>query len=114
MSSSLPVSWPWSGGCKLCLQQDVRCASTNTNTNPGAGRHSVLVAHLNVQCMVDASALMWREKIRHNAVRPISAIRHIYEDADVTAWAQDRGRQTFPGREWESYLRCVCALLLCL
>jgi hypothetical protein len=49
--------------------------------------------------------MVWREKLRHQAVRPISAIRHIYEDSNVTAWLQSKGTQTFPGREWTSYLR---------
>lgn len=61
---------------------------------------------MNEPCLVDASIMTWREKLRNNAVRPISAIRHIYKDSNVTAWLQYRGTQTFPGREWSSYLRC--------
>lgn len=59
---------------------------------------------------MDAAALVWREKLRHQAVRPISAIRHVYKDANVTAWLQNKGKQTFPGREWTSYLRCVAGM----
>jgi hypothetical protein len=56
-------------------------------------------------CFVDAAALVWREKLRHQAVRPISAICHIYDKSNVTAWLQGKGTQSFPGREWTSYLR---------
>ena len=34
----------------------------------------------------DAGIVVWQEKAKHDAVRPFSAIRHLYGDATVTAW----------------------------
>ena len=43
-----------------------------------------------------------------NAVRPISAIRHLYPDTNVTAYSADaRGTSSFPGRDFNSYLRTM-------
>lgn len=35
---------------------------------------------------LDTGIAIWNEKTRHNAVRPFSAVRHIYKDREVTAW----------------------------
>ncbi|MBC8211257.1 MAG: vanadium-dependent haloperoxidase [Gammaproteobacteria bacterium] len=54
----------------------------------------------------DAGVVIWQEKRRFDAVRPFSAIRHIYGDNPVTAWGGP-GRGTvsdLPGTEWRSYL----------
>lgn len=81
-----------------------------------------LAAEMHTLCMADAFKLVWREKIRHNAVRPISVIRALYEDQDVESWVQYKGKATLKGREWTSYLRtaphaeypsgtaCLCAM----
>ncbi len=53
----------------------------------------------------DAGILIWAEKRRHDAVRPFSAIRHLYGNALVTAWAGvGHGTQSIPATQWRSYL----------
>jgi hypothetical protein len=54
----------------------------------------------------DTAIAVWKEKYRHDAVRPFSAIRYLYGDRPVTAWGGP-GRGTvsdIPGSEWQSYL----------
>ena len=36
--------------------------------------------------LTDATLVMWRNKILNNAVRPVSAIRYLYGNANVTAY----------------------------
>jgi hypothetical protein len=54
----------------------------------------------------DAAIVMWKEKARHDAVRPISAIRYLYGDRPVTAWGgPGKGTVTdLPATQWRSYL----------
>lgn len=79
-------------------------------------------ADLHVPCLADGVIVAWKEKIRLNAVRPISAIQHLFQDQEVEGWVQFQGTQKMKGREWLSYLRtmphadfpsgtsCVCAI----
>ncbi len=53
----------------------------------------------------DALIVTWQEKMRYDAVRPISAIRYLYPDEMVTTWSENE--QKFieaPGRFWTSYI----------
>jgi len=53
----------------------------------------------------DAGIVVWQEKAKHDAVRPFSAIRHLYGDAPVTAWGgPGRGTVEIPASEWASYM----------
>ena len=54
----------------------------------------------------DTAIAIWKEKRRHNAVRPFSAIKYIYGDNQVTAWGGPfQGTvNDLPGSEWTSYL----------
>lgn len=54
----------------------------------------------------DAGIAIWKEKTRYNAVRPFSAIRHIYKNRTVTAWGGPyQGTVAdIPAEEWQSYL----------
>jgi hypothetical protein len=54
----------------------------------------------------DTGIAIWKEKHRFDAVRPFSAIRHLYGDGAVTAWGgPGRGPVTdIPASEWRSYL----------
>ncbi len=36
--------------------------------------------------MYDALLVAWRQKIHHNAIRPVSAIRYLYGNTNITAW----------------------------
>jgi len=54
----------------------------------------------------DSGIVIWQEKERHDAVRPFSAIRHLYRDRRVRAWGGP-GQGTvsdLPANEWRSYL----------
>jgi hypothetical protein len=55
----------------------------------------------------DAAIAVWYAKLHYDAVRPISAIRWLYENRHVTAWGGP-GRGTvsdLPGAQWRGYLR---------
>jgi multisubunit Na+/H+ antiporter MnhB subunit len=54
----------------------------------------------------DTAIAIWNEKVRYDAVRPFSAIRHLYRNQQVTAWGGP-GKGTvndIPASEWRSYL----------
>ena len=54
----------------------------------------------------DAGVVIWKEKRKHDAVRPFSAIRHVYGTEAVTAWGGPGQGAVFdlPANEWRSYL----------
>ena len=53
----------------------------------------------------DAGIFVWKEKARHDAVRPFSAIEYLYRSRPVTAWGGPGvGTTTLPANEWKSYL----------
>jgi hypothetical protein len=54
----------------------------------------------------DTGIAVWNEKYRFDAVRPFSAIRHVYGDQPVTAWGGP-GKGTvsdLPASQWRAYL----------
>jgi hypothetical protein len=54
----------------------------------------------------DTGIAIWQEKVRYDAVRPFTAIRHLYKDRTVMAWGGP-GKGTvsdLPASEWRSYL----------
>ena len=53
----------------------------------------------------DGGIAAWNEKFRYDAVRPFSAIRHLYGDRRVTAWGgPGQGTVQIRASEWRSYL----------
>ncbi len=56
--------------------------------------------------MFDGLIAAWYQKNKHDAVRPFSAIRHLYGKKKLTAWGgPGKGRvDDIPGNEWASYL----------
>ncbi len=54
----------------------------------------------------DGGIATWQEKMRYDAVRPVTAIRYLYGDRSITGWAgPGRGIvNDLPGSEWRSYL----------
>lgn len=54
----------------------------------------------------DTGIAIWQEKTRWNAVRPFSAIAHLYGSNEVTAWGGPfQGTvNDLPANEWQSYL----------
>ena len=54
----------------------------------------------------DAGIVAWQEKLRYDAVRPITAIRYLYGDDLVTAWGgPGRGTVELPANQWVSYVQ---------
>lgn len=54
----------------------------------------------------DGGIVVWNEKTKYDAVRPFSAIHHLYNKKNLTAWGGP-GKGTvknMPGAEWRSYL----------
>jgi len=62
-----------------------------------------LISHVAV---FDGGIACWQEKARYDAVRPNSAIHHLYAGRTVTAWGgPGKGRVTdMPGTDWRPYL----------
>ena len=54
----------------------------------------------------DGGIATWKEKFRYDAVRPVTAIRHLYSSETISGWGgPGRGVvNDLPGREWRSYL----------
>ena len=54
----------------------------------------------------DGGIATWQEKVRYDAVRPVSAIRHLYKNRKISGWAgPGRGIvDDLPASEWRSYL----------
>ena len=47
---------------------------------------------------------IWDAKYTHNFVRPQSAIRELFRDDQITAWAgPNQGSKLIPGSEWSPY-----------
>lgn len=68
---------------------------------------SVLVEFLTNMASFDTAIAIWNDKYRYDAVRPFSAIRHLYGDRPVTAWGGP-GKGTvydLPASQWTSYLK---------
>lgn len=57
--------------------------------------------------MADALNESWKEKIIHNAVRPVSAINDVLANETVTAHVLGSGVQEIKGSEWSGYLRTM-------
>lgn len=58
--------------------------------------------------LFDAIVTSWKLKIQANAVRPISAIRYMYADTNVSSYGgPDHGIVSKPGRFFNSYLRTM-------
>jgi PAP2 superfamily len=52
----------------------------------------------------DAGICAWDNKCAFNSVRPITAIRYLFQGRAVRAWAgPGRGTQLIPGEEWFPY-----------
>lgn len=55
--------------------------------------------------LFDAAIACWEAKHFYNSVRPVTAIRTLYQGLDIQAWAgQGKGTQTIKGEDWRPYL----------
>lgn len=67
---------------------------------------NTMVDFLVMLAIHDATIPTWQEKRRWDAVRPFSAIRHVYGDELVSAWGgPGKGMQKIPASQWQSYLQ---------
>lgn len=54
----------------------------------------------------DAGTVIWQEKARYDAVRPVTAIHYLYNDDPVPISVDTNGDEVMvPGNEWQSYLQ---------
>jgi hypothetical protein len=53
----------------------------------GMDAHTSAGLFLVLNCIYDATIVTWKEKVRHNAVRPMSLVHHLYGDTLVRAYA---------------------------
>jgi hypothetical protein len=52
----------------------------------------------------DGGIAVWQEKARHDAVRPFSAVAHLYGQGWVSAWGgPGKGTVALPAAQWASY-----------
>eukprot|EP00195_Chlamydomonas_chlamydogama_P012399 CAMPEP_0202908758 /NCGR_PEP_ID=MMETSP1392-20130828/47153_1 /ASSEMBLY_ACC=CAM_ASM_000868 /TAXON_ID=225041 /ORGANISM="Chlamydomonas chlamydogama, Strain SAG 11-48b" /LENGTH=386 /DNA_ID=CAMNT_0049598253 /DNA_START=510 /DNA_END=1670 /DNA_ORIENTATION=+ len=69
---------------------------------------TALAYDLNLAVLYDAMIVAWRNKLMYQSVRPVSAIRYLYHNTNITAYqGQDKGTGTIPGRKFSSYLRTM-------
>jgi hypothetical protein len=56
--------------------------------------------------LFDSSIIVFKEKIKHDSVRPISAIKYLYKTAQIKAWGGPGiGKvEDIRGNEWQSYI----------
>ena len=60
---------------------------------------------LTMGALLDAMTVTWQEKTRFDAVRPFSAIAHVYGDEMVSGWGgPGMGTMDIPASQWQSYL----------
>jgi hypothetical protein len=56
----------------------------------------------------DATLVAWNEKMRINAVRPVSTVRYFYGNTKVNAYAGPyQGTKLMDGSDWNSFLRTM-------
>lgn len=55
--------------------------------------------------LLDVSIACWESKRHYNYVRPVTAIRELYKEQEVSAWGGPRqGTQTIRGECWQPYI----------
>ncbi len=55
--------------------------------------------------LFDAGISVWNSKRVYDSERPVTAIRFLFKDKDISAWAgANLGTQTIKGQDWNSYI----------
>eukprot|EP01026_Neomeris_dumetosa_P023285 TRINITY_DN1987_c0_g1_i4.p1 TRINITY_DN1987_c0_g1~~TRINITY_DN1987_c0_g1_i4.p1 ORF type:complete len:275 (-),score=38.53 TRINITY_DN1987_c0_g1_i4:786-1577(-) len=58
--------------------------------------------------LYDSTVLAWKEKLRHDAVRPTSIIKELFQNQKVFAWGGDsKGTTEIQAEEFTSYIRTM-------
>ena len=52
----------------------------------------------------DAALLGFKSKIFWNSVRPVTAIRYLYDSKFITTWVKNQGAVSIPGRDFKPYI----------
>jgi hypothetical protein len=61
-----------------------------------------------VTAMYDATMLVWREKVHHNAVRPTTVVHALKGDDEIETYAGAfAGSKTIKGSDWQPYIRTM-------
>eukprot|EP00656_Telonema_subtile_P055115 TRINITY_DN843_c0_g1_i2.p1 TRINITY_DN843_c0_g1~~TRINITY_DN843_c0_g1_i2.p1 ORF type:complete len:575 (+),score=126.58 TRINITY_DN843_c0_g1_i2:149-1873(+) len=61
-----------------------------------------------ISVLYEAVMVVWREKIRHDRVRPPSRIHEDLQGTNVNSYAgANQGTQSFPAEQWEPYIRTM-------
>ena len=62
-----------------------------------------------VAALYEAVIVVWKEKVRHNKVRPPSYIHTAanFQNADLTTYVVGVGEQQIKGSEFEAYIRTM-------
>jgi hypothetical protein len=74
----------------------------------GLGQDEVIILDFLIHmALFDAGIVVWKEKIIHESVRPISAIRYLYENEGFEAWGGPGVGivKNITGKEWKSYVQ---------
>ena len=67
-------------------------------------KEDIKLFHALNAAMFDVGIAVWDAKYTHNFVRPQSAIRELFRDDQITAWAgPNQGSTLIPGSEWRPY-----------
>eukprot|EP01025_Chloroclados_australasicus_P008771 TRINITY_DN1320_c0_g1_i4.p2 TRINITY_DN1320_c0_g1~~TRINITY_DN1320_c0_g1_i4.p2 ORF type:complete len:196 (+),score=12.49 TRINITY_DN1320_c0_g1_i4:55-588(+) len=70
--------------------------------------HSLLVEAGFNSLLYDSTVLVWKEKLRHDAVRPPSIIHKIYQNETIYAWGGvGKGATEIQGQEFVPYIRTM-------
>lgn len=71
----------------------------------------------------DAVIIAWKEKVRHDLIRPTSWIQNNMAEAKIESWVRNTGTTSFKGKNFEAYVRvmphseyvsasaCICTAL---
>jgi hypothetical protein len=77
-----------------------------TKKNPLSQDDFLIINLLAMDTFFDSLVVQWKEKLKYDTVRPMSAVKYLYENTNLTAWGGP-GEGTvsdITGREWISYL----------
>lgn len=60
-----------------------------------------------VNTLYDATLLVWKEKVFHNAVRPTTVVHSIFDEEEVMTYVGPEGVGNVKGKDWQPYIRTM-------
>eukprot|EP01024_Parvocaulis_polyphysoides_P016227 TRINITY_DN1719_c0_g2_i8.p1 TRINITY_DN1719_c0_g2~~TRINITY_DN1719_c0_g2_i8.p1 ORF type:complete len:592 (-),score=84.03 TRINITY_DN1719_c0_g2_i8:256-1884(-) len=78
------------------------------NPDKSPDRSLMMEIGMNI-ALYTSTVLVWKEKLRHNAVRPPSIIHYMYNNETIVAWGGygTQGGQKILGKEFSPYIRTM-------